>query len=155
MTMTNLTIHSPLSVANRFLELAAARRDALTPLQLIKLVYLAHGFMLGLYGRPLVSENAQAWTYGPVFPSLYRAVKRFRSDPVIGPLPNGGDQFDELEEDVIRQVYEKYGRRTGVSLSRLTHQANSPWSRVWDEGRGHSCAISNDLLEDYFGRLAS
>jgi uncharacterized phage-associated protein len=153
--------HSPISVANKFLELAAAAGETLTPLQLIKLVYLSHGFMLGLYRRPLVSEDVQAYTYGPVFPTLYRAVKEFRSSPVAGPLAvqdgSGAtkDRFGELEDDVIRQVYQKYGRRNGIQLSRLTHQPDSPWSQVWDEGRGHGQTISNDLLEDYFSALTA
>lgn len=147
-------LHSPVAVANKILELAEQSGNAVTPLQLIKLVYLSHGFMLGLYGRPLVREKAEAWTYGPVFRSLYRAVKRFRSDPVQGRLPGPSETFDELEEDLIRQVYEIYGKRNGIALSQLTHQPGSPWSQVWDEGRGHSTIISNDVLQDYYSRLA-
>lgn len=150
-----LNSHSPVAVANKLLAAAKAKGDTLTPLQVIKLVYLSHGFMLGLYGRPLLRENAQAWTHGPVFPSLYRAVKEFKSNPVIGPLPGDDEDFDEFEEDVIRQVYELYGGRSGIALSRLTHKPESPWSRVWDEGRGHSKTISNDLLEDYFSKLSA
>lgn len=156
--MKSPTAHSPISVANKFLELAAKASKTLTPLQLIKLVYLSHGFMLGLYKRPLVSEQAQAWTYGPVFPTLYRAVKDFRSNPVRGPLKTDGrddETFDELEDGLIQQVYEIYGVRGGFQLSRLTHRPDSPWSKVWSEGRGHSQTISNDLLEDYFSRLAA
>jgi len=153
--MDNLKSHSAIAVANRFLDLAKNAGDTLTPLQLIKLVYLSHGFMLGLYGRPLVKEEAEAWTYGPVFRSLYRAVKKFKSNPVAGPLPGGNETFDELEEDVIKQVYEKYGQQSGVALSRITHQPGSPWSNVWAEGRGHSSTISNDLLEEYYRQQAA
>ncbi len=153
--MTKFDFHTPSSVANKLLELAAAQRDTLTPLQLTKLVYLSHGFMLGLHSRPLVNESAEAWTYGPMFRSLYRAVKEFRSDPVRGPLPDGESQFDELEENVIRQVYEKYGRQSGLALSRLTHQANSPWSWARHAARDRGGPISNDLLEDYYSRLAA
>lgn len=153
--MISPTSHSPIAVANKFLDAAAQKGGTLTPLQVIKLIYLSHGFMLGLYGRPLVRENAEAWTYGPVFPSLYRAVKEFRSNPVRGPLSSKDEQFDEFEDDIIRQVYDVYGARSGIALSRLTHKSDSPWSRVWDEGRGHSQTISNDLLEEYFSKLSA
>ena len=146
-------LHTPAAVANKFLSLAADRGDTLSPLQVIKLVYMAHGFMLGLYGRALVNEEAEAWTYGPVFRTLYRQVKKFGSQPVQ-PIACQTEQFDELEDDIIKQVYDKYGTKTAMWLSKLTHQPDSPWSQVWDDGRGHSAKISNDLLEDYYSRLA-
>ena len=34
----------------------------------IKLVYLCHGWMLGIYGRSLIGEPVEAWRYGPVVP---------------------------------------------------------------------------------------
>lgn len=146
-------LHSPAAVANKFIHLATQRGDTLSPLQVIKLVYLAHGFMLGLYGRALVNEEAEAWTYGPVFRSLYRQVRKYGSQPVQ-PLSGSAEKFDELEDDIITQVYEKYGGKTAMWLSKLTHQPDSPWSQVWNDGRGHSAKISNDLLEDYYSRLA-
>ena len=45
------------TVANRFLAIAKKRGDTLTPIQILKLVYIAHGWMLGLYGRPLIKDE--------------------------------------------------------------------------------------------------
>ena len=50
---------------------------ALTPLQVIKLAYIAHGFTLALLGRSLVPEPIEAWRYGPVIPSIYTAEYNF------------------------------------------------------------------------------
>ena len=66
------------TVANRFIELAesdSGRR--LTPMQLIKLTYIAHGFSLAIKNRPLLDESVEAWRYGPVIPSLYRKLKSY------------------------------------------------------------------------------
>ena len=73
---------APETIANYFISKALADGIKLTLLQLIKLVYLAHGWHLGLTGRPLISETVQAWKYGPVIKSLYDRFKRYDSQPL-------------------------------------------------------------------------
>jgi uncharacterized phage-associated protein len=147
-------MHSSLTIANRFLALATERGDTLTPMQLLKLVYIAHGWMLGLYGVPLINHSVQAWKYGPVIPELYRAINQFRSSPVQGPLPAPADDgLVGLEEDLIDQVYDLYGMRSGLDLSRLTHKPGSPWAQTYREGVSN-LVISNDLIEDHYQTLA-
>lgn len=97
-------------VANRFLELAQERNDTLTPMQVLKLVFIAHGWTLGLLGRPLIRDEVEAWQYGPVIPALYRAVSRFRSQPVEGPLPAPNQALPIDERGIVDQVYDIYGQ---------------------------------------------
>ena len=56
------------TVANEFLKLADKDNDTLTPMQLLKLVFIAHGWCLGLLGRHLIKDSIEAWQYGPVIP---------------------------------------------------------------------------------------
>ena len=42
------------AIANYFLEKAKAEGNSLTPMQVQKLVYFAHGWYLGLFGEPLL-----------------------------------------------------------------------------------------------------
>ena len=85
--------YSAAKVANEMLRLAAERGEALSPLKLLKLVYIAHGWSFPyLLGQPLLAEPAQAWQYGPVVPSLYRATSRFRAAPIEGPIPDTDPQ---------------------------------------------------------------
>lgn len=143
-----------ITVANRFLELAEDADDALTPMQILKLVYIAHGWMLGLYGRPLVSDDIQAWQYGPVIPRLYNAMRHFRSSPVEGPLPGAkGPSLNSDEESIVRQVYEIYGHLSGPALSRLTHAKGTPWDMTYEPGV-FGIGISNDIIEDHYARMA-
>jgi hypothetical protein len=44
-------------------------------MQVQKLVYIAHGWMLGLASEPLVDREPEAWERGPVFPSLREHIK--------------------------------------------------------------------------------
>lgn len=141
------------TVANRFLDLARERGDAVTPMQLLKLVYIAHGWMLGLHGKPLIRDEVEAWQYGPVIPKLYNAIRRFRSQPVEGSLGTDGKKLDVTEDDIVCQVYEIYGKKSGPALSRLTHQKGSPWDTVYEHGT-YGTVIPNDLIEDHYATLA-
>jgi uncharacterized phage-associated protein len=147
-------MHDSNLVANRFLELASEHGDTLTPMQILKLVYIGHGWMLGMYGVPLIVDDVQAWKFGPVIPRLYNAVKDFRDNPVRGPLPvRDCPLLIDIETDLISQVYDQYGSMTGPSLSRLTHQAGTPWALTYREGV-NGLVISNDLIEEHYNQLA-
>lgn len=142
-----------LAVAQRMLE-ACAQADAssVTPMQLLKLVYIAHGYMLGKHGRPLLNESVQAWEYGPVVPSVYQAIKSYRSSPVER-VPSAPDHpFDADEIAIIELVAKAYGKHSGVVLSAATHKAGTPWQQTWAQW-GRSSAISNDIIEAFYNAL--
>lgn len=145
--------HPPKRIAEYFLKLAHDHDTALTPMQVLKLVYIAHGWQLGLNRKPLVNEPVEAWQYGPVISSLYHAYKRFGGN-FIRDIPSMYPKLDPSEASVLDQVWEGYGYRTGVSLSSLTHEPGSPWSTTVRQS-GLGAVISNDLIEDYYRRLAT
>lgn len=149
----NFMIHTykSLAVANYFLSKAKERNDTLTPMQLIKLVYIAHGWMLGKYGSALLLEPVEAWQYGPVIPSIYRAVKIFRSSPIEyieGYSPYASIKFTENEVSIMDYVYDEYAKYDGITLSSATHQPGSPWSQV--PVYYPALSISNDLIENFY-----
>jgi uncharacterized phage-associated protein len=146
----SLKIYQASSVANKMLEIASERGNVLTPMQLIKLVYLAHAWMLALHRRPLIKEAVEAWKYGPVIPQLYHEIKNFRSNPVTK-INCAEESFDEEAQDIIQQAYSQYGNLNGIELSMLTHEKNSPWDIAWNN---HHTIISNDLITHYYQKLA-
>ena len=147
-------MHDSRTVANRFLGLAREQNDTLTPMQILKLVYMAHGWMLGLYGRSLIKDDIQAWQYGPVIPRLYNAMRAYKSRPVDAPLfVNPLDQLDANENDLVQQVYRRYGKMSGPALSRLTHAPNTPWALTYQPGE-FGTLIPTDLIQDHYSQLA-
>jgi uncharacterized phage-associated protein len=143
------------AVANEFLRLAEEDGRALTPLQIIKLVYIAHGWMLALYQRPLITDRIEAWKYGPVIPQLYHDMKAYGAGSVSGRLPDTfshSKPLDAQEKDLIRQVHNIYGRKNGVQLSALTHRDGTPWHITWRPD-AMGVAISNDLIAEHYRRL--
>lgn len=145
--------HDPKQVAEYLLCKAKDAGKSLTPMQILKLVYIAHGWNLGLYGNPLINESVEAWQYGPVIPSLYHAYKRFGSSPIDDCPGAGPNEFGNDERRVMDQVWSGYGSRSGISLSTLTHQPGSPWFISYNE-QGRGATISNDLIEDHYRRLS-
>jgi uncharacterized phage-associated protein len=150
-----MTANDARVVANHFIRLSKETNDLLTPMQILKLVYLAHGWMLGLYGRPLISQNVMAWKYGPVIVDVYHSLKSFRATDVdreiVSPV-NG--TLGELEADLVTKIYNAYKDWNGIELSNLTHRPDSPWSVTVDKS-GLDSVISNDLIQDYFKKLAN
>jgi len=146
---------SSITVANEFLRLAKADGKSLTPMQVLKLVYIAHGWNLGLYHKPLIEDEVQAWKFGPVIPNLYNKISKYRSRPVSESI-NGGP-VETLEPQVlnlIQQVYGIYGNKSGLALSRITHAANTPWSLTYSPNE-FSITIPNDIIEDHYVKLAA
>ncbi|MEZ5657797.1 MAG: DUF4065 domain-containing protein [Burkholderiaceae bacterium] len=141
------------AVARRILEACAEHGDSsVTPMQLIKLTYIAHGYMLGVFGEPLLDEPVEAWQYGPVVRSVYDAVKKYQSSPVKEVQVDHEVEFSEREQKVIGVVAKKYCGFSGVVLSAATHQPGSPWRITWDE-YGRNATISNDIIEQFYAKL--
>ena len=77
-------------------------KKALTLLQINKMVYISHGWILGAYGRPLIDNRInqiQAWKYGPVVVGLYHMLKSFGSTSIsvfdfLGKIARSGGVYD-------------------------------------------------------------
>ena len=125
-----------------------------TPLQVNKLVYFCHGWMLGLHKKPLIREYVEAWAYGPVVPIVYRALKNFGGEPISDPIAGVPEaDFDEFEDDLVKQVCEKYGRLSGIRLSALTHAPGTPWEQVW-KPQSRNLVIPNELIQRHYAEKA-
>jgi uncharacterized phage-associated protein len=157
-------MNSPLSsesVANWFIERAHKAGDNITAMKLQKLLFYAHGWCLGLYGWPLVADQVEAWTYGPVFPRIYHLAKSYGSHPITSQLY---DYFSELSQvpagdprvHLLEKIWELYGEYTAAQLSHMTHEPSGPWARIRRDNPGRKGTdIPDSLLREYFGRLAT
>lgn len=146
--------HDARAVANAVIQQARAGNRQLTPMQIIKLVYIAHGCMLGLLGRPLVRQPIEAWQYGPVINDLYQALKSYGSGYVDRELMWHTPNLDQQENDIVHQVVVQYGLLSGIDLSSMTHQDGSPWQITWAQN-GQNAVIPNDLIHQHYLRLVN
>lgn len=154
--------YAPATIANYFFDKASAEGRALTPMQLIKLVYIAHGWHLGYFGQPLINEEVEAWKFGPVIGSLYRQLKHYGSGAVTQRIrtvsPPWTVQFDPNVQRLLDHVWNAYKGYSGLQLSTLTHQQGTPWYVAWHERGGHTymgAPVSNeDIARHYRERIA-
>ena len=146
--------HDALLITNKIIQGARDNDEApYTPMQLIKMVYIAHGWMLGLFGRPLIKQPVEAWKYGPVVPDVYYAVKHYRHKPVIEHI--GGltkEEFVDYELELIDKIRDVYGQFSGIKLSAITHEPGTPWYQVVLNRKtfGRGVVIPNSMIEKYY-----
>ncbi|WP_447045323.1 Panacea domain-containing protein [Vreelandella sp. H-I2] len=145
------------TIANAFIRKARdSGNNDLTPMKLLKLVYIAHGWSLGINNRPLFLEEVQAWKYGPVIPELYEQVKQYRSSPIQSELeePSFNSHIDEGDQALIDQVWNTYGKHDGIRLSSITHKPGTPWDKTWDNRGLQGLIIPTPLIRDHYQQLA-
>jgi uncharacterized phage-associated protein len=111
-----------------------------------------------------LADRVQAWKYGPVIPSVYRAFKKYGLDEItenaIDVTPQGRPYVpsirrDDLEaSDLLNEVWNVYKPYTGVQLSNLTHLKNTPWDRTWKQVGGRkSVEIPDQTIRDFYQQL--
>lgn len=146
-------------IANYFIE--RGQKDGVTvdPLKVQKLVYLAHGWYLHFHHALLVSDQIEAWKYGPVVPGLYFAFRRNGAKTIAerAKVPDCAPYLNEKTISFLNQIWHCYGRWSGIDLSMLTHETNCAWdlARRTNDTPWNDAVIPNELIEDEFrGRRA-
>lgn len=149
--MAHAQVYDALTVADIMLRIAKNDGQKMTPMKLLKLVYIAHGFALALLGRDLFKNRIEAWKYGPVIPDLYQATKKWgRGDIPLSLIGDLGDvDVDDEVKEFLEQVYAKYGHLDGIQLSYLTHQSGTPWDRIYSPYK-RSAEIPDDLIKQHY-----
>lgn len=143
-------MYDVVTIADEILRIAKKNGVSLTPLQLMKLAYIAFGWHLALRGSKLFSEEIEAWRYGPVIPKLYALTKNYgRSGIPLDLVDPGPSDVDEETILFLNDVFEKYGHLDGVQLSAMTHRPNSPWHAVYS-GDYSNNEIPADLIRRYY-----
>ena len=141
------TMYNSRDVANFLIEKGLSSQRPMTPLQVVQLAYLSHGWMLAVHDRPLILEPVEAWGYGPFISDLYYALKFYGSGPVLNLLTTvWNQQFDEQATLIMADTFDKYAHLSGVQLLRLSHVPGT----AWDQMKGTNHRIPNSLIKAYF-----
>jgi uncharacterized phage-associated protein len=153
-------MENSLAIANYFIKKSLDEGEELTPMKLLKLVYIAHGWYLGLNGTALLDEGVEAWRYGPVVPSVYREFKKYGNNQIsqLGYIFTDQMQIvtpmaDENKIQFLDKIWDVYKKYNGLELSTLTHEPGTPWDIVWNTENGkdiQGAIIRNNLIEQHY-----
>lgn len=118
--------------------------EKITPMKLQKLMYFVCRDYTKQIGSSPISEQFEVWQYGPVLPSVYLEFKPFGAKPITEFARDArGNAYKVSERDnpdlarIIDSVWQKYRRKTGIELSRITHQHTSGWYRAYSDRRSY------------------
>jgi len=130
------------AVANLLLDLAEERGQRLTQVSLLKLIYFAHGWYLATYDRPLVTQDFEAWQYGPVVKVVRDEFKQFGKSAIAGRatklnIRTGVRSFiapdiSDPDQNFMRSILQAYEGYDAWQLSDMTHEKGSPWDKLWN-----------------------
>lgn len=136
-----------------FFVLCTRHPEWMTNMRINKLVYYAQAWSLVRFGKPLFSENIEAWKHGPVIPSIYHAFSDYRNNPI--PAPGDTSFLQNLSDDecqLLMDVAREYDGVPTWQLHNMTHSRSEPWSQVYQPHMQHT-VISTDLIEHCFNEM--
>lgn len=151
-----------MSVANYFIQKAKESGIELTLLKLIKLVYLAHGYMLAILQRSFLSkyDTVEAWKFGPVIPSIYHSFKYNGSNPItsqgiiVTEFEDSGlpelacPQIKDDIQFVLDFVWKRYSSWSAADLVALLHKKGTPWALCYKPNE--NVEIPDNLTKSYY-----
>lgn len=157
-----------LSIANEFIDICKRENENVTMLKLMKLTYIAHGFILALLDKPVdgsKNDKVEAWKLGPVFPSVYYTFKHYGASPITD---YGKDleftaecEFreitprltDEMEKKICEYVWRNYKGYSAVQLVELLHNPGTPWDMVFEPNKNKE--IPDSYTKKYYNEVVS
>ena len=129
---------SSLSVAHALLVQAQQCGQALNPIRLQRLLYLADGVWTARMGRPLLRERPHAWQHGPIYPSVYHAFAEAGHRPIESPAtrwswrhlahrPVPPSRNQEVLA-LLAALMATYGRVSTDGLNAIVRDPHGPWA---------------------------
>ena len=128
-------------------------------LKLQKLVYYCDAYSLAYFGKPLITDDFEAWVHGPVCRRLYDSLKdksKLYSD--VAYTFDGVDvdkEFNSLTSDqqsLITDVLNQLSSWSSFELEASTHQ-EAPWKNArkgYGEADKCSVVINKDDMKKFY-----
>lgn len=143
-------------VANHFLERAHQEGRALTAMQMTHLLYLAHGWHLAYFYKPLLRETFVAHRLGLRTLGFHRQLAQSGTAGIqglfgSGPRPCDLPRLPALPHEsmaLLDQVWVSHARYSGATLARMCTQPDNPWAQAWD-GKAEAW-LSDASLQAHF-----
>ncbi len=153
-------MYSSSTIANYFLSKGWREGIKITPMQIVKLVYIAHGWHLAYKNQSLIGDRVLAWPYGPIIPELYFQVNHYKDNPITTPIASAfratnHQVFNDELCEFLDTIWEHYKQFSPLELSTLTHEVGTPWRQVTHSYSRKNLAknsiiIPNEIILHYY-----
>ena len=148
-TLNMEKILSVFQIADYFINRSKSNKLSINHTKIQKLCYISQGFTLALLNNFLFYEEIQAWKYGPVIPTLYEKLKKYKDQEITNPiLPKPEEITDTNTAQILDFVFKRYSTFTAGQLTRLTHETDTPWYEVWYKEEW--ATIPPKLIQNYY-----
>ena len=118
--------------------------DVMTNLKMQKLLYLAQGFYLGMFDKPLFEDDIELWVHGPVVPKLFKKFQKNENGIIEYDSTMKMDDIDDETKGLLDEVYTVYGQFSASALKDIV-SADPPIA-----SKNIRDIISADDMREYF-----
>lgn len=115
-------------------------------LKLQKLLYYCQGIHLARVDEAIFKDRIEAWTYGPVVPTIYRKYKKYGLETIKEDIKDK-IKFKDKELETIDMVLVYYGNLSGLELVSRTH-SDTPWINAFNKNKNNE--ITKEAMKEYF-----
>lgn len=111
------------------------------------MLYFAQAYYLSKIGKPLFSDNIEAWEYGPVVPDVYRKFRSNGSNPII--CEEDKSSLADEDKETLKKIWGTFGGYSASKLVDIAH-AHTPWKEA---NKSASQIISHKAIKEYYAPL--
>ena len=140
--------YSAIEVAKYVVKKCTDDNCPVTDLQLQKILYYLQVEFLQRCKYALFEDDIEAWQFGPVVRSVYRAYCGYGLVAIYERYAPAVD-FTQDELRLMDSVINKKRIIKPWDLVAETHQAGKPWDRVYRNGAGNGHIIPKEVIAEY------
>lgn len=156
--------YSALDIARFVINYSNRSNSPITNLKLQKLLYFIQAYFITKLNRPCFKDDIEAWSLGPVVPSVYHEFKNYGAGyiPYIKAyfdMSHGSSSFMHVfnpdnisrsDQECIQTIVDNLSKYSASTLVTITHD-QEPWKKAFEYGYKVIPLLS---IKNYFEKLS-
>ncbi|MDE5592193.1 MAG: DUF4065 domain-containing protein [Helicobacter sp.] len=119
----------------------------LSNLELQKTLYFTEIDYIKKFNKHLISDDFEAWQYGPVAREVYVEYRNYGANSIDRPEKETlSEKLTKEELEIINQAIEKCNKESYWNLVEKSHKKDGAWNRSFKEDKKE--IISKDLIKE-------
>lgn len=138
-------MYSAKNIAEYVVDYCNKQGDPVSNLKLQKILYFLWVDYYKKTKTELFPETFAAWQFGPVVPETYYEFCQYGGLPITS---NFTVDIDVPDQNIINGIIEHYLPKSAYELVTMTHQPNTPWAIIYNNGEGIRHPIPSELIKE-------